>query len=244
MEKRGELIVYSGNEPEALIVLGKGYEPYSPESVLADFWLEQRDGQILSTSSQISAMATALMYQAKKNFLKKIILSGGDTTGFGVSEAEDMEKVFRKYIEVEEDIFEKEMRSKDTSENAEFVYEILRREGLEKAGLMTVGYHLPRAKKVFEIYDIVIPRFASEDVLLEFPPPGERKKYEAIIEKWAESHWVEEDKRKEKVLAPYVDVALTFERIIPGAGKAMIWPLRTISHLSMGKRCGSSGKSL
>jgi hypothetical protein len=210
MEKRGELIVYSGNEPEALIVLGKGYEPYSPESVLADFWLEQRDGQILSTSSQISAMATALMYQAKKNFLKKIILS----------------------------------QSKDTSENAEFVYEILRREGLEKAGLMTVGYHMPRAKKVFEICDIVIPRFASEEALLEFPPPGERKKYEAIIEKWAESHWVEEDKRKEKVLAPYVDVALTFERIIPGAGKAMIWTLRMISHLSMGKRCGSSGKSL
>jgi uncharacterized SAM-binding protein YcdF (DUF218 family) len=149
-------------ELDAVVALGKNW----------DFSIEGKR-IYLSLESKLTALAAAELYVRKK--VKKIIYSGGETAGLGIngkpfpSEAEEMKKFIRIFFKKDE-IPDKEIileeKSIDTAGNAEEVGKIIKAKKFENIGLLTVGFHLPRAKEIFKNHKVSITEyFSSEEVL-------------------------------------------------------------------------------
>ncbi len=127
----------------------------------------------LSLESKMTALAAGQMYRDGK--VGKIIFSTGKTAGKNSegndypTEAEEMRRFMRIFFPIdeipEEDVIV-EAESFDTAGNAQEVRHILLKENIKNPALLTVGFHLPRSKKLFANYDVSIKKaFSSEDVL-------------------------------------------------------------------------------
>lgn len=127
----------------------------------------------LSLESKLTALAAAELY-AQKN-VKSIIFSGGETAGLDSngnaypSEAEEMKKFIRIFFqksEIPDKAIILEEKSIDTAGNAEEVRKIIKAKKFERIGLLTVGFHLPRAKEIFKNHNVSIAEyFSSEEIL-------------------------------------------------------------------------------
>jgi uncharacterized SAM-binding protein YcdF (DUF218 family) len=113
----------------------------------------------LTFESKVTAHALGLA--CNKRNLDKLIISGGKTAGEEYpSEAELMRDYIYKVISKDiADFAILETESKDTWGNAREIKDILEKDLSQKIGLLTIGYHLPRATKIFERegFDNLIP---------------------------------------------------------------------------------------
>src|ERR1035437_5834978 len=147
----------------------------------------------LSLESKMTALAAGQMYKDGK--VGKIIFSTGKTAGKDSNgndyptEAAEMNRFMRIFfpldeIPVEDVIVEAE--SFDTAGNAQEVKQILQKENIKNPALLTVGFHLPRSKKLFANYGVGIRKaFSSEDVL-----KGRNPHYEKFLSDyfWSTRH--------------------------------------------------------
>ena len=158
---------------DLLVVLGKNWENYPPRFAKPENWQIQ-----LSPESKISALAGAEMLRA--GLTEKVIFVSGKTAGkIWPSEARAMlDFIKSSYSGATEENFILEEESFDTAGNAEKIAELLKfqkpRPGLgfqdlvlKRVALMTIGYHLPRALRIFREYGMNLPGFASETELVK-----------------------------------------------------------------------------
>jgi uncharacterized SAM-binding protein YcdF (DUF218 family) len=93
-----------------------------------------------------------------------VIATGGRIPWLGKvesSEAEDMGLLLQR-LGVPEEAIIKEGKSLNTRENAVFTKEILDRRNIDTIILVTSGYHMPRAKRVFEKLGITVIPAATD----------------------------------------------------------------------------------
>lgn len=105
---------------------------------------------MLTPESKATAYAGAII--CDKGNLDKLIFSGGKTQGEEYpSEAELMrEHIYKNISKSIADFITLETGSKTTWSNARNTKRILEDNVNQKIGLLTIGYHLPRATKIFE----------------------------------------------------------------------------------------------
>ena len=130
-------------DADALVVLGGGKRAFSPEfnhDTASEFTLERiRYGAWI----------------AKRTGLP-LIVSGGRLGKEGRTIAEMMQEILQKEFVVIVDHVES--TSRNTYENARYTAEKLKENKMQKIALVTHAWHIPRAKKAFEHFDIkVIP---------------------------------------------------------------------------------------
>lgn len=132
----------------------------------------------LSLESKITALAAAELFI--RGDTNSIIFSGGKTAGDdakGVpypSEAEEMKRFMRIFFhknEISDKAIILEEFSIDTAGNAEEVFKIVNNKKLKKIGLLTVGFHLPRAKEIFKNHGVKIQKFFSSEEILKNKNP-------------------------------------------------------------------------
>lgn len=141
---------YNGNlKYDVVIALGKNWGP---------------DQKRLSLESRMTAVAAGKLL--KDGVAKKVIFSGGYTAGNEMpSEAGAMLKhMARNYGDQVEKVY-LEDESLDTSRNAENVRGLID-EG-DRVMLLSVGYHFPRAKRIFGSYGVEADVMSSEKVLAD-----------------------------------------------------------------------------
>ena len=182
---------------DALVVLGKNWREYPPDEKPEGFDLQ------LSIESKMSSLAAGEMF--KQGLVDKLIFSGGKTAGAEYpSEGEAMiEYLKEKYPDIPEGSIIAENASIDTSENAEQVAEILAKDPtLQKIALMTVGFHLQRAEKLFKEFGIETTPFPSEEELKKRSPH-----YERFVDAYLKSGHVKTEEIKEIILRSllYID---------------------------------------
>jgi len=174
---------------EAVIVLGKNWRAYPPKNASEEWQLH------LSIESKMSALAAGEMF--KEGLTDKIIFSGGRTAGKDrSSEAKAMwDYLKKKYPDIPDKIIALEEESLDTAGNAEEVLKILQQYNIQDVALMTAGFHLPRAKKLFKEFGIETQGVPSEELLKK-----RSKHYERFVEKYLESGQVKTKGIKEMIL--------------------------------------------
>lgn len=171
------------------------YREYDAVIALGKNWRLPIEGKriYLSIESKMTALAAAELYISGQ--VGKIIFSTGETAGrdsggnYYSTEAEEMKRFMRIFFtedEIPENVIELETNSFDTAGNAEEVGKILQKEKLRKLALVTVGTHLPRAKKLFADYKVPIAKsFSSEGVLRQRNPHYEKFLHEYF---WSTRH--------------------------------------------------------
>jgi uncharacterized SAM-binding protein YcdF (DUF218 family) len=175
--------------PALLIVLGKNIGvDSSPEDI-------RRDNYHLSRESRLNALAAGNLYRPGM----KILFSTGETAGEGVpAESSAMrDYLLSRFPDIPEEAIDLEDRSIDTAGNAEEVSRILRNEGElpDSIGLLTVGYHVPAAKKLFESYHVPVDQtFAAEEVL-----EARGSAYKEYIDAWRQTDRIKKEYTKEKI---------------------------------------------
>jgi len=144
---------------QAVIVLGKNWRERPPKDATPD-WKPR-----LSIESEMSALAAGQMYRDGKT--TRLIFTGGRTAGGDrASEAEAMRDYLKKkFPEIPEGAIEIESESIDTFANAEGVSSLLQSHGLDNVALLTVGFHLSRADRIFKSKGIKAECFSSEEIM-------------------------------------------------------------------------------
>jgi uncharacterized SAM-binding protein YcdF (DUF218 family) len=115
-----------------------------------------------------------LYFLAKKSHRScSIVISGGDASRTGVTEAEDYRAVMLR-LGVEDSDIVPEGRSLNTFQNAEFTEEILRGQPYDKLFLVTSGLHLRRALLYFGHFGVYPTPCAADRMtpLLSILPLG------------------------------------------------------------------------
>jgi uncharacterized SAM-binding protein YcdF (DUF218 family) len=98
--------------------------------------------------------AVRLYFLAKKNHCPcSIVISGGDASHNGVTEAEDYRAEMLR-LGVDDSDIVREERSLNTFQNAEYTEEILRGQPFDKLFLVTSGLHLRRALLYFAHFGV------------------------------------------------------------------------------------------
>jgi len=148
-----QIAVQDVPEAQAIVVLGGGISPAGPGELF--FNLESGADRVWHA---------ARLFHASKAPL--VLLSGGsDPEHSATSEAEAMRQ-FMVDIGVSEQAIALENRSRNTTENAEYSAEMLAERGVTRILLVTSGYHMPRAKGLFEAQGLeVIPVATDHEVL-------------------------------------------------------------------------------
>jgi uncharacterized SAM-binding protein YcdF (DUF218 family) len=109
--------------------------------------------------------ATRLYFLARKgNHECSIVVSGGDTSGTGITEADDYRAEIVQLGVPESDIL-LERQSKNTFQNAEFTAAMLRERQFDKMYLVTSGLHLPRALLYFSYFGINPTAWAADYIV-------------------------------------------------------------------------------
>jgi uncharacterized SAM-binding protein YcdF (DUF218 family) len=178
---------------DALVVLGKNWRQYPPHPTAEQ---SESFNLRLSIESKISALAAGEMFES--GLIDKIIFSGGKTAGKQYpSEAEEMMKYMKeKYPDIADELVLLEKESIDTADNAERIAELLKENPtLHKIALMTVGFHLARAEKLFEEFGIETTGFPSEEELKKRSPH-----YEQFVTSYLKSGRVKFKERKEAIV--------------------------------------------
>jgi len=128
---------------DALVVLGGGQRPMTPEF--------EQDTASEYTLERIRYAA----WIAKRTGLP-LIISGGKLAKESRPVAEIMQEILQKEFVVIVDHVEN--TSRNTFENAQNTAELLKEKKINTIALVTHAWHMPRAKKAFEHFDIkVIP---------------------------------------------------------------------------------------
>lgn len=176
---------------DAIIVLGKNIGvDWKPQNIRESI-------HQLSPHSRLSVLAAGLLYKA--GYTDKIIISTGYTAGKGLttrekpvlSEAQAMKnRLLEVFPDIPENAIELDEESLDTRGNAEKVKEILKKRGWKNVGLLTVGFHMDRAKMLFAKQGIKAKPFASEEVL--------RDRRTRFVEQYLKSELVQKEIKKEK----------------------------------------------
>lgn len=118
----------------------------------------------LSLESRMTALAAGKLL--KEGVAKKAIFSGGYTAGSEMpSEAGAM--LTHMGLSYKDQVYKVELEdeSLDTSRNAENVKNSLGKK--DKVLLLSIGYHFPRAKRIFDSYGVKADTISSEEVLEE-----------------------------------------------------------------------------
>ena len=144
---------YNNPQYDVAIALGKNWGPNKrPNS----------KPKRLSLESRMTALAAGKLLKDK--VVGKIIFSGGYTAGNEMpSEAKAMQNYMdRSYRNKAEEVY-LEDKSLDTSRNAENIKDLIKEK--DNVLLLSVGYHFPRAKRIFNNYGIKADIISSEEVL-------------------------------------------------------------------------------
>lgn len=165
----------SDNYP-ALLVLGGGFIQTADN--------KQNDTPKLSLESRMRTLAAGEMF--KSGLIDKIIFSGGKTGGNNnPSEAEAMRSfLLSKYPQIKEQNIILEENALETSENMRNIKEILDKNGLDEAVVLTSEAHLARAiilAKKNEI-NVVSDATAEEEIISRSP-----RHYQKFVEKYSAS---------------------------------------------------------
>jgi len=173
-----------------LVVLGKniGVESGPPEIL--------RDNFSLSHESRFDALAAGELWHPGM----EIIFSSGSTVPGLPSEAAAMKKYMQTHVnnrfgrpKVPEDAILLEEKSIDTAGNAEEVARLLKERTYRCIGLVSVGYHVNNAARLFKNYGVPInQKFASEEIVRQISPRHER-----IVENWKKTKRIKDEHRKE-----------------------------------------------
>lgn len=130
----------------------------------------------LTIESKMNAIAAVVLY--KKGIGQKIIFSGGYTKEEQSEAGKMLEFIKRQFNDIPLDDIILDEGSIDTADNASKVKKILP-EG-SKFVLISFGYHLKRAKRIFNNFGLHAEKvFASEKVLKQESP-----KYDYILQKF------------------------------------------------------------
>lgn len=159
-----------GHKPfEALVVLGKNWNQQRINEANQTHLYRDEPEFLLSRDSILSTIAAAELYIQGKT--KRIIFSTGQTLEGLPSEAKAMRDHLRKFYveeEIPDDAITLEDISIDTAGNAEHTARLLEGIDPKDVGLLTVGYHGKRSKRLFRNFGINIPDenvLASEKIL-------------------------------------------------------------------------------
>jgi uncharacterized SAM-binding protein YcdF (DUF218 family) len=149
----------------------------------------------LSIESKMSALAAGEIWT--RGGASLLILSGGRTGGRRrPSEAEAMWALMLRCSclrGIPESAVVLEDRAIDTAGNAEEVGRILSELGVSEAAILTVGYHLPAARQLFESFGVrVTAAIAAEEVL-----GGRSRHYGRFLSRWRVSRRVRVERGKE-----------------------------------------------
>lgn len=126
---------------DALVLLGGGKRSFTAEF--------NKDTASEFTLERIRYAA----WIAKRTGLP-LIVSGGKLEKEGRSIAEMMQEILQKeFIVIVDHI---EIASRNTYENAQYTAEILKNNSMKKIALVTHAWHMPRARKAFEHFDITV----------------------------------------------------------------------------------------
>jgi uncharacterized SAM-binding protein YcdF (DUF218 family) len=148
----------------AVIVLGDGTVHFPDQPIVRP--------TVLAYSRIVEAVR--LYFLAKRKHCQcSIIISGGDASRTGVTEAEDYRGEMLR-LGVEDSDIVPEGRSLNTFQNAEFTEEILRGQPFDKLFLVTSGLHLRRALLYFGHFGVYPTPCAADRItpLLSILPAG------------------------------------------------------------------------
>lgn len=169
----------SPHTPDVLIVLGKNIGVGSNQEDI------QADNFSLSRESRMNALAAGMLWRPGMD----IIFSTGQTAPGTPSEAEAMKRYMQIHFKdehdnpliPEENIFLEET-SIDTAGNAEEVSRLLAERGktYNHIGLVSVGYHVPRAATLFNRYGVAIGTEYSSDQLLR----SRSSRHNQLVDHW------------------------------------------------------------
>jgi uncharacterized SAM-binding protein YcdF (DUF218 family) len=125
-------------QPVAIVVLGGGAEPLAPEYGVSNLappslerlryglWLSRETGAPVAFSGGVG------------------LAQSGDAKPEAEVASRIASKEFGQPLKWQED------RSRDTRENAGYTVQVLKRDGITRIVLVTHGWHMPRAQKMFE----------------------------------------------------------------------------------------------
>ena len=131
-------------ERNVIIVLGDGTVRLSNQSTVRP--------SIVAYSRILEAIRLYILAK-KSDHQCTILISGGDASGTGVTEADNYRAAMVQLGVADTDIL-LERRSMNTFQNAEFTEAILRQQRFDKLFLVTSGLHLPRALLYFSYFSV------------------------------------------------------------------------------------------
>lgn len=127
--------------------------PAADAVVVFGEWAEMKDGKVVpSLESKMRAVGALELFEKGK--VKKIIVSGSGRFR-GAPEGATIAEAMKEYLlsrGIPEDAIVTEGTSVNTGEGVEKVLGILKDEDIKTILLETSAYHLPRARKLFEIF--------------------------------------------------------------------------------------------
>jgi uncharacterized SAM-binding protein YcdF (DUF218 family) len=177
--------------PDLLVVLGKNIGVgSSPEDI-------RNDPDYLSDDSRISALAAGMVYKSLPSGID-VLFSTGHTAGTDIpAEAAAMRAfTLRHYPDIPDARLLTEEVSTDTRTNAIEVAKILKAEpNYDRIDLMSVGFHVMNARKLFDRFGVPINRTIASDEVV-----SERSEEDRIfVQKWFGSERIKKEVQKEKI---------------------------------------------
>lgn len=119
---------------QAIVVLGGGISYFSPEF-----------GESTVRQGALERMRYAAWLHRRTRL--PLLVTGGDPEGFGIAESAVMKKVLERDFSVP--VRWQEAASDNTMQNAVFTRKILAENGVRSILLVTHGWHMPRAARLF-----------------------------------------------------------------------------------------------
>lgn len=123
------------NRPEAIVILGAGRNQNAPDY-----------GGETTSLTGIERLRYAALLHRKTNL--PILVSGGSPQAHKVSEAVLMQRILEQEFQVPVRWLETE--SHTTWQNAQYTHQILEKEGITSAWLITQAWHMPRSLNTFQ----------------------------------------------------------------------------------------------
>ena len=108
---------------------------------------------ILSYSRLVEAVAQLRTCEQEKGRRCRLLLSGGDPSGYGISEAAAMKGELTR-MGIPPELIDVESESRNTFQNARFSAGLLSRANVETVVLLTSGFHMHRAQTYFRRFGI------------------------------------------------------------------------------------------
>lgn len=191
---------------DALVVLGKNIGvDWGPEEI-------KNQEFHLSDHARINVLAAGLLYS--NGYTNKIIFSSGETVK-GYNEAHLMKDFLMESFDgkIPDEAVILEDKSKDTQGNAAEVKKIVDRLNFKTIGLVTVGFHLPRAEMLFKKQGLCVDQINSEDIIAtKFPKNVEKYKNSDLYIKEVEKENTAKKIQSIPILGTIASIAVNIKR--------------------------------